>query len=427
MRQLRCPAFARHKGFDLITPASGREYSLTALAETLKLRFFPGGDDVEARNVMRARSGSVEFTLCELRYNEWEDNGENRTIRNVAQTVAHYQPQGLRLPQFELRPRRFSSSLLFSLMGFKHIDFPSHPQFNDAFHLSGIDPDLVRRLFNASVLDAFSGRPGLYVISSHGDMVIYRENQISTGEELQACTSVAGALFALFEDAARQAMLTEDFLPPPKQDIRTRIANLPGLFGHRTRKDLVTRDDAAAFARQVPPRRIPASLRAYVEQQAPQVFMGLGIMFASGGTFFMYGFGSQAFDTSHGSLSDNIGGVLFGLLFVVIGTPTAFFSMRARHRIKRLLRRGQVGEGTIEEVQSTGTRLNNVEQFMITISYSAGGRKIRATCKNIGYGAERARGFAAAGKRARILYDPDYPERVLLLDALLSYSPELDN
>jgi hypothetical protein len=398
-----------------------------ALAETLKLRFFPGGDDVEARNVMRARSGSVEFTLCELHYKEWERKGENRYLREVGQTVAHYEPQGLRLPQFELRPRSFFSSLLYRILGLKHIDFPSHPQFNDAYHLSSLDPDLVRRLFNASVLDAFSGRPGLYVTSSHGDMVIYRKNQINTGEELQACTGVAGALFALFEDAARQAMLTEDFPLRPKPDVRTRIANMPGLFGDRMRKNLVTRDDAAAFVRQVPPRRIPSSLRAYVEKQAPQMFMGLGIIFASGGTFFMYGFGRQAFDGSLGSLSSNIRGVLFGLLFVVIGTPTAFFSMRARHRIKRLLRRGQVGEGMIEEVQSTGTRLNNVEQFMITVRYSAGGREIRATCKNIGYGAERARRFAAAGKRARILYDPDYPERVLLLDALLSYSPELDN
>lgn len=47
--------------------------------------------------------------------------------------------------------------------------------------------------------------------------------------------------------------------------------------------------------------------------------------------------------------------------------------------------------------------------------------------KNIGHGAERARRLAAAGERARILYDPDYPERVLLLHALLSYSLELDN
>ena len=406
---------------------ASQEYRCTPVSDLALIEPLKGvtrhSASADARNVTLVQSNGTEFVVADLHFMRAEERGQFQT---VAQTVAYYPSGTLRLPQFSIQPADPMTSAIWKAVGIEDVDFSSHPHFSSAYHLFAANTGRIRSLFDDHVLDALGRQPGFWIESNSDGLFLYRENQLCDAEALKGFAGLAAQIFRLFDHAARQAGMTKYALRPPKQDARALIEKMPGLMGHTMRKELVSHEDVEAFVRQMPPRKISSGLRAYLERQASQVVMGVGVMFAAGGTAFIYRFGSQALNASHGSLGENIGGMLLGLLFAAIGSPMAYFSIRARRRIKRLLRHGRTAEGRIETVAPTGASVNGVEQFLITVRYSSGGRDIRASCKDIGFGAERARRHIAEGTPVTILVDPADPQRVLLADALISFSPAFE-
>lgn len=418
----------RNAGYRQVTASLGAQFAATsdpALAGKLN-RFFGSSSSFDARNVVQARSQGIALTVADVHFTESQGSGTDSTTRDVAQTVAYYESDTLHFPRFVLQPEGLMLNLVFGLSGIEGLDFPSHPQFSKAYHLGAVHAENTRKLFNNPLLDALGRRQGLHVASDSNGLVIYRQGKLCEAEALKDLVNVAAEIFRLFEDSARKSGMTKDASPPMKQDVSALVEKPPSLLGRFMREELVTCDDIQAFARQAPPRSIPANILAYREGRAPQMLMGLGIMFAAGGVAFLFGFGSQALYGGHGSFSDNITGMLLGLLFTVVGTPIAFFTARARYRIRRLLRHGRASEGRIEALAPTGISINGATQYLMMVRYGADAREIRGSCKVMGYGAERAEKLNATGKPAVILYDPTDARRILFLGALSSVSPELE-
>ena len=188
---------------------------------------------------------------------------------------------------------------------------------------------------------------------------------------------------------------------------------------------LVTRAHAEAFARQPPPRRIPGNIRRYAERFAPQLFVVMGTLFVLAGTIIALGLGLRAISSGKGLWNSDWFGVPFGLFFIAFGSPMVFYFGRSRYRIWRLLRKGRMTTARIEKVAATDESVNDVAIALLTVVYRHEGREVRASCKIIGPGKQRAEKLAADRKPAAILYHPAVPQRILFVDDLITVGTNL--
>jgi hypothetical protein len=412
----RASAVKRRAGFRDAAARLGGQVSTDfdpAMAERLKA-FFPGSDHIAAQNVLRPRpAGGIALTVTDMQHTERAGNNKTRTVE---QTVALFEQDQLRFPEFKLQPEGFLVNMLSRVTGIEDIDFSAYPQFSKAYHLSAAHPERTRKLFDGAPVELLGRRPGLCVESKGGALLLYRPGAMCDAEDLKHLIEAATEVFRALEQSARRSGMTPGAPPPPKQDVRRMVEKMPGLVGVMLRRDLVTREDADAFVRLAPPRKIPRNILAYRERMTPALFTLLGIVFAVAGAAFTAAF----------ALAGEVIGALVGLLFLVIGATVAFYSTRARYRVKRLLRLGQLAPARIVKCEPTGASINNDEIFLATVQYRAGASAVDASCKIMGAGVERAKKLAAEGKPAAVLYDPAVPSRVLLVDALSSVSPEFE-
>lgn len=427
------------------TKATRRTAGLQRLAESLEAevspdpdpelsdklgKFFPQGHSHEVRDVMRAQIDGVGVTVGELSFvvesaNTTGNRGSTtRTSRR--QTVAYYESPAVRFPGFTLQPEGTLLNLLSRATGVEDIDFPAHAEFSRAYHLTAVHPENTRRLFNDRLLEGLSRRQGLHIASDSGSLVIYRQGWVCDAAQLKDFVGEAAALFRLFEDAARESAATAETMLTPKADIRAIAEKMPGLMGKILRERLVTRDDIGAFIRQPPPRTIPASILRYSDKFAPNMVLLIGIMFAVTGAAFALAFGYEALARGKGLMNDRGAGVLVGLIFLGSGGGIAFFAGRARLRILRLLRYGQLGAARIQKIEPTGVSINDNAISRMTVQFPAAGQVVQASCKITEDAAQRAHKLVADKKDAPILYDPADPQRILFVEALLNVSAEYE-
>jgi hypothetical protein len=395
-------------------PASALD---TELLEKLT-RHFGGDASVLVRNTVSAEVLGLRLLAGDITRSR--DSGE-RSSTNT-QTVVFHEDTRLRFPSFYLQPEGPLLNLFYRLSGYADIDFGSHPAFSRAYHLTGRYEEDLRKLFNTRLLAELERRPGLTVQAAGAALILFRTNVICAGAERDRLVAEAAEIFRLIAESARASGFSANRVV--NRDVRALVGKLPGLGGIDARRELVTRADLEAFLHCAPPRKLPANIRLYMERIVPQVFPGFGLIFAMAGTLFTYMFTRQAIERGAGFFTGDTGGALMGLLFLAIGAPVAFFGGRARHRIKRVLKRGKLTPATIEKVQPTGTSVNGVAQYELTVRYRADGREVRGSGKVAGAGVERAQKYAAEHKPAAILYDPANPGQVLLADGLLTTTLE---
>jgi hypothetical protein len=343
----------------------------------------------------------------------------------TGQTAAFYETPGLRFPSFMLQPEGPFLRAASAVLGIADIDFPSHPGFSRAYHLSAGDPEDTRELFTSSVLDELSRREGLYIQGEKQGILIYVPDELYGPAERAGFLGRAAEIFGLFEEAARAGGFTPDRAPRPVGDVKAMVEKMPGLIGMEARRTLFTRTDLEAFLRQPVPRTVPARAERYGERFALDGMTLFGVMFGLGGLAFMYLFARQAY-WGKGFFSGDTLGFLLGLLCFSIGGPVLYFGVRGSRRIRRLLRRGTLGEGKIETILRTGGSVNGAHIYELSVRYRLQGRDVVGSCKITGAAAARAHKLVDRKQPARILYDPASPEQIFFLDALMSLPVDYD-
>lgn len=109
----------------------------------------------------------------------------------------------------------------------------------------------------------------------------------------------------------------------------------------------------------------------------------------------------------------------FTAIFPLVGFLITFFTWRGRRRKARLLSYGAFALGSIESVQRTAVRVNNQQQFKITVSFNANGGPRQITYKAYGGEVRLAKSKMHSGEKVGLLYDPNRPKRMLLANTLI--------
>lgn len=367
-------------------------------------------------NVLRKEMPGFRVAVGDLAIARETGTGTDRETRWSTQTAAYYAADALRFPKFTLQPEGLGLKLLSSITGIEDIDFPSHPEFSRNYHLTAVHTENARRLFDDRLLESLSRHPGLHIESAQSSLLIYRPGAQNRAEEIEGFITETTEIFRLFEASARKLQQAPEVGLIPKVDARAAAEKMPGAVGKLLREILVTRAEVKAFVRQPPPRKVPANIRRYCDQFAPGMMLMIGGMFFLVGAGFSFGFWQAG----------KWDGALFGLLFVVVGGGVLLFLGRIRLSLVRLLRHGHLGVGRIENIESTGWSGPGGEVSRAKVRFQAAGESVQATCNIAGFAIERAQKLAAATKPAALLYDPANPQRFLLVDALLSVSPEYE-
>ena len=179
----------------------------------------------------------------------------------------------------------------------------------------------------------------------------------------------------------------------------------------------VTRRDINSLLSQVPPRYVPPNIRGQRLGPTSALFAFLGPLIAVCGLAYAVAGGALAGGQWNGQ---RISFLIVGAAFALAGGLSGFFAWRYRHRNMRILRRGALASGAIESIEETDFYVGQVQQYRSHFRLVAEGREWTAECfldKGI---AKLASKYAETNSPARVLYDPDHPERILWMESLIT-------
>lgn len=148
-------------------------------------------------NMLSGEMQGVRAALFDYKY----ITGHGRSTQIHHQTVAYFQSAKLQLPEFSLRPEGFLYKLITAL-GYKDIDFPSHPIFSGKYLLRGPDEPAIRQAFNEGVLAYFDNHLNLWVDGAGQELFVYYMNASVPPENFQLFLAQAEAVLNVFQRPA---------------------------------------------------------------------------------------------------------------------------------------------------------------------------------------------------------------------------------
>lgn len=191
-----------------------RTHAMRGVANRLKLRFVPDGDDELLRRVLASRLGrvgrahrltnlihgtidGVRVTLFDFEYREGK--------ASTRQTIVRLSWRGAKLPAFTLGPRSWQTRDLFELVsGRDDITFASHATFSENYFLRGAKEGAIRKLFTSVVRSFYEQHPGLGTEVSGSNLLYYRAAVSINPDEIQPFLTEAFQLLALLRRANHQ-------------------------------------------------------------------------------------------------------------------------------------------------------------------------------------------------------------------------------
>ena len=168
----------------------------TAYRQFEKFKLFNRGRSRRMTNLVEGDSGDVKISIFDYRYTT--GSGKNSTTHN--QTIIALQSQQLRCPEFTMRPEGFFDKI-GSAIGFKDINFDTHPEFSKLFVLKGPDEAAIRDFFAPTVLEFFERQPKISLEASNDTMFFYRNRTRRKPEELKDLLAQAYEAFGELTDA----------------------------------------------------------------------------------------------------------------------------------------------------------------------------------------------------------------------------------
>ena len=159
-----------------LAPTLGMQFSEKDEIRVLKLlldfKLFRIGGSKKLKNLLWINEEDLKTRIFDYQYTVSTGN----TSQTYQQTVFFFYSKQLGLPHFRLQPEKFIHKV-GAWLGWNDIDFATHEEFSDEYHLTGEDDELVRDTFTEPVLQYFSFKRDWTVEGLNYFLIIYRRSK----------------------------------------------------------------------------------------------------------------------------------------------------------------------------------------------------------------------------------------------------------
>ena len=162
------------------------------LARMQAFSLFNRGRSRTMRNVMTTETDVARLSIFDYQFR----TGGGDNSRTHRQTVVALESDTLEIPEFSVCPEGVFQKI-GAAIGMQDIDFAQHPEFSDAFSLTGNDEPLVRSFFDDKILDVFVQHKGICVESAPG-MFIYFRHGLRKPDQIREFMNHAYMIYSAF-------------------------------------------------------------------------------------------------------------------------------------------------------------------------------------------------------------------------------------
>jgi hypothetical protein len=158
---------------------------------------FKSGHSRKVKNVISGETDEVRLVLFDYQYT----TGSGKQSHTHKQTVALIDSPRLALPSFSLRPETMFDRI-GGLLGFKDIDFDTHPEFSRRFVLKSPQEEAVRKTFNPNVLRFMETQSAISIEGQGTRLVYYRPGKRSHPTQLREMMQKIYEFYGAFVDSS---------------------------------------------------------------------------------------------------------------------------------------------------------------------------------------------------------------------------------
>ncbi|WP_417223036.1 hypothetical protein [Amphritea sp.] len=144
------------------------------------LQRFKRGRHEKFTNILHENRNNMEMVFFECFRGRSGGNTENMP-RQVREGIFHFTSSDLNLPRFSLHEAEELQQIFVSALGYKDINFDSHPDFSKKYLLNGDDELAVNRLFSEKLICFIERLDGINIEGAGNQLIVYRPyTQIET-------------------------------------------------------------------------------------------------------------------------------------------------------------------------------------------------------------------------------------------------------
>ena len=154
---------------------------------------FSQGRRRDVQNLLRGKAGGLEVSIFDYSY----VTGSGKSRRTWRQTVLAFEIDDADLPGFSLRPEMWFHKV-GQWLGYKDIDFDTHPTFSKRYLLRSEEEDEIRALFTDRVLEYYEDHPNVCTEGGGGRLVYYRAQKRVDPADARAFLGEGFDVLALF-------------------------------------------------------------------------------------------------------------------------------------------------------------------------------------------------------------------------------------
>lgn len=172
---------------------------LSIIPDVKRFELFNQGTRCDVRNHMMVQKDGRRISVFDYAFTIHA--GKSHVTHR--QTVVHIHAPGLALPAFTLRPEH-ALHRLGGIFGYQDIDIDGDSAFSDAYLLRGVEEELIRGCFSASVREFFVANPDLCAEGSGADLMVWRASKPLQAQQVQPFMESAYVLMGRFLNASGQ-------------------------------------------------------------------------------------------------------------------------------------------------------------------------------------------------------------------------------
>jgi hypothetical protein len=346
--------------------------------------------------------------------------GNSSSNPDPIQTGVLFQFDEFEFPSFSLQPEGWMGRMLDGLMGGQDIDFEDSPLFSKKYLLTGRHKSNVRKLFSKSVRIHFEKQLGLRIVAQSKQLLLYRPGKLCSPAELESFVAMAMDSVDRLQASAvhvKPSPAESAKMPKPrtKEEAIQQLA-IGGVVGsmiqHQIRTTVVDSNEMDAFLNQATPRQmVPKELKKRFGFEPIVVLFAAMAMFIGTGLTMVATLGGAAADL------DSTDRLIFGLVgpgILLLGGAILGLCWYFRNRKMRVLRSGEVLQGTVTSVSETVWVLGNDRVYHAKFRPSNEDRLINAYLR--GCNIQKAKDFVESEQTTRLLYDSAKPDNSLLIE-----------
>ncbi len=142
---------------------------------------FSKGQNRSSKRLIQGEYNDLKFILCDYKYDVVHYSNGKRQTSTYKQTIIVVNTD-FDFPYFTLRPENFFDKVA-GVVGFKDINFDSHPKFSKMFCLKGENEKMIRNAFTSDVLSYYEDNKGVITEAEKKSLIFYKKDTTISSDE----------------------------------------------------------------------------------------------------------------------------------------------------------------------------------------------------------------------------------------------------